>query len=93
MSNVIKPEPSRHVHYTPAGVDDFDMALHPGQPLAAIITYAHSDRLVNLAVFDANGKHFARTSVTLVQPDDEAPAGAHCRWMPYTIDQARRHAG
>jgi len=92
MSTVIKPEPSRHVHYTPAGVDDFDMAVCPGQPLAAIVTYAHGDRLVNLAVFDAEGKHFARTSVVLVQPGDAAPDGPHCRWMPYTVEQAKSKA-
>ncbi len=86
---VIKPEPGRHVHYIPAGVDDFDMAVTPDQPLAAIVTAVHSNRLVNLAVFDANGKHFSRTSIALQQPGDDAPSERHCRWMPYTLATER----
>lgn len=92
MSTVIKPEPGRHVHYYPAGVDDFDMAMDDGQPLAAIVTSVHSDRLVNLAVFDANGKLFPRTSVTLEQPGDKRADGRHCRWMPYQVKTAPKAA-
>lgn len=88
---MIKPEPGRHVHYIPAGLDDFDMAMADGQPMAAIIACVHGDRRVNLAVFDASGKHWERVSVLLVQPEDANPAdGPYCRWMPYTISSEKK---
>ncbi len=58
------------------------------QALAAIVTYVHSDRLVNLAVFDGNGKCAGRISVPLRQPADVAPRGMFCEWMPYQKGQA-----
>ena len=57
-----------------------------GQPHAAIITHVHSDRMVNLCVFDKNGNPLPKTSVPLVQPGDAEPTGYdYCRWMPYTL--------
>lgn len=55
---------------------------------AAIVADVHSDRLVNLCVIDANGNTHGRTSVPLVQADDERPVTMHCTWMPYQLGQA-----
>ena len=44
-----------------------------GQPFAAIVTYVHSDSLVNLAVFDCNGNLMPRTSVYLHRPENGIP--------------------
>lgn len=63
-----------------------------GQPHAAIVTFVHSDRMVNLAVFDYNGKTFPATSVTLIQEGDPHTVTEFCEWMPYQIGQAKRHA-
>lgn len=59
------------------------------QPQAAIVTYVHSDTLVNLVVFDMFGNTCGRTSVPLRQPEDTAPSAAFCEWMPYQIGQAK----
>jgi hypothetical protein len=59
---------------------------------AAIITHVHHDRLVNLAVFDANSHLHPRTSVPLVQEGDPKPeAGGYCEWMPYQKGQASKY--
>lgn len=60
------------------------------QAFAALVTYVHSDTMVNLAVFDANGVPFAETSVTLVQDNQPVPAGRYCEWMPYQKGQAAK---
>jgi hypothetical protein len=88
---VIQPEPGRHVHYIPAAGDG---GLRAGEPHAAIVTFAHSDRVVNLTVFDTNGVPVPKTSVKLQQPEDETPVGVnYCRWMPYTVkSQAEKAA-
>lgn len=63
-------------------------------PQAAIVAYVHSDRCVNLGVFDPNGHVVGRTSVPLVQEGDAAPErGSYCRWMPYQLGQARKAGG
>ena len=59
---------------------------------AAIVTYVHSVRLVNLCVFDANGHPHPRTSVQLVQPGDEVPTTMHCLWMPFQVQQSAKYA-
>lgn len=60
---------------------------------AAIVTYVHSDRLVNLVVFGHNGNPVPMTSVTLVQEGDTPPMDwGYCEWMPYQICQAKKHA-
>lgn len=80
---VIKPEPSRHVHFIPHAPG---VGLETDKPHAAIVTHVHSDRLVNLCVFDKNGNPVPKTSVPLVQPGDVEPVGYdYCRWMPYTL--------
>jgi hypothetical protein len=62
------------------------------QPQAAIVTFVHSDGLVNLAVFDPNGERSGHTSVPLYQGEGDRPAGDYCEWMPYQIGQAAKHA-
>lgn len=66
-----------------------------GKPLAAIVSHVHSDRMVNLTVLDPNGLPFSRTSVDLIQQEDEAGAARGlsmwCEWMPYQVGQAKKH--
>lgn len=67
---VIAPTVGRVLWYWPHGHKEKEDA----QPCAAIVTYVHGDRLVNLAWFDPNGERRAATSVTLAQEGDPAPA-------------------
>lgn len=60
------------------------------QPLAAIVCFVHSDRLVNLAVFGAEGAMEPAEEIVLVQEGDATPAGeAYAMWMPYQLGQAK----
>jgi len=80
---MIQPTVGRIVWYRPKGDAPIGIGAEP--PRAAIITFVHSSWCVNLAVYDANGEHHSRASVTLVQPDSECPEGAYCEWMPYQV--------
>lgn len=63
------------------------------QPCAAIVVRVWDDRLVNLVVFDAIGRSFPFSSVTLVQEGDSIPEfGYYATWMPYQVGQAKKHA-
>lgn len=86
---MIQPSIGRVVWFWPAkGVDEPKVE----QPNAALVTYVHSDRMVNLAVFDANGVQRGETSVTLLQDDDKPTVyGRFASWMPFQIGQAKRH--
>ncbi|WP_109477684.1 hypothetical protein [Paraburkholderia sp. C35] len=86
---MIKPSIGRVVWFTPEKND----ALASDQQLAALIAYVHSDRSVNLAVFDAcGGGAHSRTSVTLLQGDDLPPeGGGYAEWMPFQKGQAVKH--
>lgn len=88
---MIKPSVGRIVLYRQGTAGVF-----PGSDdvVPAIVTRVHSDRLVNVAVFDANGVPVpgGRTSITLVQPGDPAPSHAHCHWMDFQVAQAARPA-
>lgn len=59
---------------------------------AAIVVNVHGDRMVNLCVFQTDGSPEPKTSVQLVQPEDDAPHGAtmRCYWMEYQVGQASR---
>lgn len=83
---MIQPTVGRIVWFRP-GVLDIDAEMPGGRtvPRAAIITYVWNDRMVNLAVFSVNGNTFARTSVRLRQPEDEADDNMFCEWMPYQV--------
>lgn len=74
-------------------LDPAPIARITGQPSAAIITAVWGDRMVNLAVFDGNGKIHPRTSITLVQPGDACPppgCAQYCEWMPFQKGQAAK---
>ena len=88
MTQLIHPTPGRVVWYYPTPEDG--IARLKGQPLAAIIAGVHSDRLVNLAVFDSYGNAQQRSYVKLAQPDEERPNFAHATWIPYQIGQAAK---
>lgn len=62
------------------------------QPFAALVTYVHNDRMVNLVVFDHNGTPAGRNNVTLVQERDAIPAApaSYAEWMPYQVGQAKK---
>lgn len=84
MVDVIAPTVGRVVWY-------WDGPKEPAkQPLAAIVAYVFTDRMVNLMVIDPNGISSNRTSVHLAQPIDETPEGAHAEWMPFQVGQAAR---
>ena len=62
----------------------------------ALVAYVHSDRMINVGGFDANGFPFQATSVTLLQDDDPAPVyitGTYAEWMPYQKAQAEKMPG
>lgn len=86
---MIKPTVGRVVWFYPLGHQPYE------QPLAAIVAHVWSDTCVNLAIFDANGVPMPKppTSVLLVQPEAEVPAGGHyCAWMPFQVGQAKAAA-
>jgi hypothetical protein len=87
---VIKPTIGRVVWFHPA-TNSAESGFAPAPICAAIVAYVHSDICVNLAVFDGNGVSHSKTSVTLIQDADEAPAGGYyCEWMPYQKGQAAK---
>lgn len=90
---IIKPTIGRVVWFRPSqNTVDPGFASHGNdQPYAAMIAHVHSDRLVNLSVFDANGTAHSRTSVELVQDGGAIPGhGYYCEWMPYQKGQASK---
>jgi hypothetical protein len=86
---MIQPTIGRVVWFTPqhgtAHQNDVE------QPLAALVAYVHSDRLINIGFFDQDGVAHAASSVALLQDDDAKPeAGRFCTWMPYQKGQAAK---
>lgn len=90
--NIIRPTPGRIVWifgWRPASGEPGD----DSQPLAAIVTYVHNDRLINVAAFEPNGHHRPLKNVRLWQPGEaDSDGGAHAEWMPYQIGQAAKQA-
>lgn len=79
---MIRPTIGRVVWYRPSKEDGIIRDTKADR-CAGIVTFVHSDAMVNLAVFDGEGVARARTSVKLHQEDDvPCPPGA-CEWMPY----------
>jgi len=61
------------------------------QAMPALISYVHSDTMINIGGFDSNGIPFSQTSVTLVQGDTPVPeTGFYAEWMPYQKEQAAK---
>lgn len=61
------------------------------QPECGLITYVHSERMINVVGFTWDGAPFALTSLRLKQEGDEVPVGAqHAEWMPYQKGQAAK---
>lgn len=92
MSTVISPTIGRRVWYWPTASDLNDMQIMgTTQPLDAGVCYVWSDNLVNLTVADHNGHMHRRTSVRLLQGDEEArPGEAYATWMPYQKQAATK---
>jgi hypothetical protein len=90
---MIKPTVGRKVWYRPGSHELKNLATSGGQPLDATIVCVHSDSLVNVACYDANGTPFTRTSVHLHQEGVDLPAGisSYVEWMPYQNAQAAKH--
>ena len=88
---MIPPTVGRVVLYHPSTNDPGGNI--PGGPLAAIIARVHSDTLVNLMVISPDGSPFGRTSVCLLQSDEQRArhqTGPYCEWMPYQKGQAAK---
>lgn len=88
--SVISPSVGRSVHFFVKETQyNFEFCFVQGKPHAAVVTYVHGDRMVNLAVFDTNGKPFGYTSVNLVQPGETTDGYAFwCQWPQHTQEQA-----
>lgn len=84
---IIEPTVGRVVWFWPVGQNDMNE-----QPCAALVTYVHGPRLINVGGFNHNGDHFKRTSCTLVQEGDAKPEKNYCTWMPYQVGQAKKNA-
>lgn len=88
---IIKPTVGRVVLFRPSSNSvEPGFSFYGQQPCAAVVAYVHSDTMVNLTVFDHVGNPHSRTSVPLVQDDDEYPQGSYCEWMPYQKGQAAK---
>ncbi len=82
---MINPTVGRVVHYHPHS-NQAQADFAPTQVCAALIAFVHSDTLVNLAVFDANGALQQRTHVPLIhdEENEQLPEdGNYATWMPY----------
>lgn len=90
---MISPTVGRVVWYCPKG-------QKPDQPYLGLVAYVHSDKCVNLVVFDHNGAQYGdachgvpggQLNVPLLQDDDVAPEeGNYCMWTPYQKGQAAK---
>jgi hypothetical protein len=55
----------------------------------ALVTYVHSDSLINVGGFDGNGSPFSLAALWLHQGDEsDAPSNVHAAWMPYQKGEA-----
>ena len=61
-----------------------------GGPEAALITYVHGDRCINVGGFNAQGSTISATSVSLLQDDDQARTSMYAAWMTYQKGQAAK---
>lgn len=84
---MIKPSIGRVVLFFSSS-KDFTKDSEQAEP--ALVSYVHSDVLVNLAIFNSSGGNYGRTSVRLVQPEEAKPTdgSSYATWMDYQIAQA-----
>lgn len=85
---MIKPTVGRVIWFYQQGM------AHDGQPLVGFITYVHSDKLINVAGFDATGVPYSSCLVTLYQDPEKSGVpvnGPWARWMPYQVGQAAKY--
>ena len=88
---MIKPTVGRMSWYYTSSNEHLTGSDSPPQPCASIITYVHSDKLVNLAVFAPDGTLHPRQFIKLLQDDDVHPSGEpYVQWMPYQIAQTAK---
>lgn len=98
MNTIITPTVGRVVWYWPSQqeIDAKSITvIDPSQPLAATVAHVWHDRMVNLSVVDHAGAQFRRTSVHLVQDDEDRPhtsEGPFAEWMPYQKAQQPQQA-
>lgn len=94
MSQVIKPTVGRKVWFRPNGAMNLNGAYlnnhDASQPMDATIVCVWGDRMVNLVILDHDGIPHQQRSVTLRQPEDPAPGGMYCEWMPFQVGQAAK---
>lgn len=89
-NDMIKPTIGRVVWYWPGSSEG--ISQNGDQPVPAFICCVWSDTCINVAGFDANGKPFSASSVTLHQDGNDKPPARFAEWMPYQIGQAAKHA-
>ncbi len=87
---MIAPTIGRMVHVWKNGAYLDGAIVQVDQPLSGQIVYVHTDRMINVAGFDANGDVFRLTSVALMQDGDAKPDGGqpYAEWMPFQKGQA-----
>lgn len=92
-TSALKPTIGRVIWFYPdAGFSNTNTPSGNGDPLPALICRVWSDTCINIGGFDANGKPFARTSVTLLGADETPPHGMYASWMPYQVSAAAKDA-
>lgn len=85
MSTFIKPTIGRVVWVYPQGHSREHDAL-PG-----LISFVHSDSVINVAAFTQNGEPLPLTSVALIPQGEPLPeSGNVATWMPYQAAQAQK---
>ena len=90
---IITPTVGRIVWYHPGQVKPAGFISDRAAPCAAIVTYVHHDRMINLVAFDQNGGMHPRNSVQMYQENDpttDEPV-EYAEWMPYQLGQAKKH--
>lgn len=88
---VIAPTVGRIVWFHKGTGQDALIEIDSRQPMAAIITYVHHDRLINVTVFNHEGVCYPLTSVQLLQDGEIGALDAfYCEWMPFQKGQAMR---
>lgn len=86
---IVAPEPSigRMVWYYPGARENTPRC--GDQPHSAQVVAVWGRTCVNLAIHDANGQAYAKTSVNLYHPDAvpdwQQRQGGYATWMPYQV--------